>query len=249
MGLVVYSALYGTREPLNAEVFGPFADCRRVLFTDRTDLVLPGVDVIVDPLDGLDPTRASRRAKLMPHRYLPEDWSIWLDNKSRLKRSPREIVAALTGQGPQPFFAFRHFARDCVYHEGQAVWENGLDDYATVRDRMRAYRSEGMPAHSGLIEGHFIVRRHHDPAVVRFGDRWFEQVLRHSRRDQISFPYLVWKIGLDFAYITALDWQETVAFDHIDRRHRSSEFPRKHLAYQAARKVWHRLKGRPPARR
>lgn len=244
MSLVVYSALYGRKEPLNPEVFGGFTHVRRVLFTDRTDLDLPGVEIVHDPLDGLDPARASRRAKLMPHRYLPEDWSIWLDNKSRLKRDPQEILAAVRSQSDAGFFAFPHFVRDCVYHELQTCWENGLDDFRVLKERQRTYRAEGMPAHSGLIEGHFIVRRHHDPAVSRFGERWFEQVLRHSRRDQISFPYLVWKIGLDYEFIRGLDWKETVAFDHVDRQHRIPDFPRKHLAYQAARRLWHRMGGR-----
>ncbi|MBS0563121.1 MAG: DUF616 domain-containing protein [Proteobacteria bacterium] len=244
MSLVVYSALYGTREPLNPEVFGPFADVRRVLFTDRTDLRLPGVEVIHDPLDGLDPARASRRAKLMPHRWLAEDWSIWLDNKSRLKRDPEAILAAVRAQSDAAFFAFPHFARDCVYHELQTCWENGLDDFRVLKERQRTYRAEGMPTHSGLIEGHFIVRRHHDPEVSRFGERWFEQVLRHSRRDQISFPYLAWRLGLRYEFIRGLDWKDTVAFDHVDRRDRIPEFPRRHLAYQAARRLWHQVGGR-----
>jgi hypothetical protein len=244
MSLVLYSALYGNKEPLNAEVFGPFTSCRRVLFTDRTDLHLPGVDIVRDPLDGLDAARASRRAKLMPHRYLPEDWSIWLDNKSRLKRDPVEVLAALQAQSDASFFAFPHFRRDCVYQEGQAIWENGLDDYRIVRERMETYRTEGVPDHVGLIEGHFIVRRHHDTAVSHFGDRWFEQVLRYSRRDQISFAYLAWKLGLPYDKITALGWKETVAFDHIDRRNRVPDFPRKNLTYQLLRKYYHQLRRR-----
>ncbi len=239
MSLVLYSALYGHKEPLNLQVFGPLTDVRRVLFTDRTDLVFPGVEIVHDPLAGLDPARASRRAKLMPHRYLPEDWSIWLDNKSRLKRDPAEILMALQGQSGAGFFAFPHFRRDCVYQEGQAVWENGLDDYLTVKNRLNDYRAEGMPAHSGLIEGHFLVRRHHDPDLVAFGESWFEQVLKYSRRDQLSFPYLVWKQGLRCELIRALDWHDTVEFDHLDRRHRSPDFPRRHRGWQAARRLWH----------
>jgi Protein of unknown function (DUF616) len=244
MSLVLFSACYGAAEPPNREVFGGFDTCRRVVFTDRGDLDLPGVEVIRDPLDGLDPVRASRRAKLMPHRYLEEDWSIWIDNKSRLRTDPQRILAALQAQSDAAFFAFPHFRRDCVYQEGQAVWENGLDDYATVRKRMRTYRAEGMPEHAGLIEGHFIVRRHHDPAVARFGERWFEHVLRHSRRDQISFPYLVWTLGLRYDLITALDWHETVEFAHLDRLGRKPDFPRRNLAYQTARRFYHRLRRR-----
>lgn len=242
MSLVLYSALYGHKEPLNLQVFGPFSNVRRVLFTDRTDLVFPGVEIVHDPLAGLDPARASRRAKLMPHRYLPENWSMWLDNKSRLKRDPLEVLAALQSQSDAGFFAFPHFRRDCVYEEGQAVWENGLDDYHRVKNRLRDYRTEGMPAHSGLIEGHFMVRRHHEPDLVSFGESWFDQVLRHSRRDQLSFPYLVWKQGLRYDLITALDWRETVEFDHIDRQHRTPDFPRRHRAWQAARRLWHRVR-------
>ncbi|WP_413851210.1 glycosyltransferase domain-containing protein [Albidovulum sp.] len=244
MSLVLYSAHYGSADPFNPGVFGGFQSCRRVLFTDREGLFLPGVEVIHDPLDGLDPARASRRAKLRPHQYFPDaEWSLWLDNKSRLRRDPHEVLAAVRAQGDADFFAFRHFRRDCVYDELQTAWENGLDDYAILKERLRTYRAEGMPRHAGLIEGHFLLRRHNAPALVRFGERWFEHVLRFSRRDQISFPYLAWKLGLGYETITALDWKETVEFTVHDRKARKPEFPRRNVLYQEARRVYHRLRG------
>jgi hypothetical protein len=244
MSLVLYTALYGRSEPLNPDVFGPFADHRRVLFTDRADLSLPGVEVVVDPLDGLDPARASRRAKLMPHRWLDEDWSLWVDNKSRLLRDPAEVLATAQAQSDAAFFAFPHFRRDCVYHELQTAWENGLDDYRVLKERQRTYLAEGMPRNAGLIEGHFILRRHHDPDVARFGDRWFEHVLRYSRRDQISFAYLAWKLGFRYETFRDLVWRETVQHDVMDRGNRVPDFPRKHRAYQALRRIYKRLKAR-----
>lgn len=244
MSLVLYSAHYGSADPFNPGVFGGFQSCRRVLFTDREGLFLPEVEVIHDPLDGLDPARASRRAKLRPHQYFPDaEWSLWLDNKSRLRRDPHEVLAAVRAQGDADFFAFRHFRRDCVYDELQTAWENGLDDYAILKERLRTYRAEGMPRHAGLIEGHFLLRRHNAPALVRFGERWFEHVLRFSRRDQISFPYLAWKLGLGYETITALDWKETVEFTVHDRKARKPEFPRRNVLYQEARRVYHRLRG------
>ncbi|WP_347310648.1 glycosyltransferase domain-containing protein [Defluviimonas sp. SAOS-178_SWC] len=244
MSLVLYSARYGTADPLNPDVFGGYENCRRVLFTDRADLVLPRVEVIHDPLDGLDPARASRRAKLMPHRYFPEaEHSIWIDNKSRLTRDPEEILAALERQSDAAFLAFPHFRRDCVYQELQTCREGGLDDHATLKERERTYRAEQMPEHFGLIEGHFIVRRHNDPDIVRFGERWFEHVLRFSRRDQISFPYLAWKLDLRYDLITALDWKETVEFTVFDRKTRRPDFPRRNVLYQEARRLYHRMRG------
>lgn len=244
MSLTLYSAHYGSADPVNPEVFGGFDSCRRVLFTDRPDVRLPGVDVIHDPLDGLDPARASRRAKLMPHRHFPDaDWSIWIDNKSRLKVDPLRVLAAVRTQSDAGFFAFPHFRRDCVYQEGQTVAELGLDDHRIIRERMRLYKAEGMPAHSGLIEGHFIIRRHHDPDLVHFGDRWFEHVLRYSRRDQISFPYLAWKLDLRHEPITALNWKETVEFSVHDRKGRKGDFPRRNVLYQELRRLYHLARG------
>ncbi|MCA0271553.1 MAG: DUF616 domain-containing protein [Proteobacteria bacterium] len=245
MTLILYSAHYGSADPLNPLVFGGFESCRRVLFTDRPGVTLPGVEVIHDPLDGLDAARASRRAKLMPHRYFPgADWSIWIDNKSRLKADPLQVLEAVRAQSGAGFFAFPHFRRDCVYQEGQTVAELGLDDRRIIHERMRHYRAEGMPAHSGLIEGHFIIRRHHDPDLQRFGDRWFEHVLRYSRRDQISFPYLAWKLGLKYDPITALNWKDTVEFTVHDRKGRKGDFPRHNVLYQEMRRIYHLARGR-----
>ena len=245
MTLVLYSAHYGSADPLNPDVFGGFGGCRRVLFTDRADLRLPGIEVIHDPLDGLDPARASRRAKLRPHLHFPEaEWSIWIDNKSRLKRAPEEVLAAVRSESDAGFFAFPHFRRDCVYQEGQTVRELGLDDHRIILERMRTYRAEGMPEHSGLIEGHFILRRHNDPDLVRFGERWFEHVLRFSRRDQISFPYLAWTLGLRYEAIRTLDWKATVEFTVHERKARVPQFRPHNLTYQRLRRIYHTLRGR-----
>lgn len=239
MDLVLYTALYGTAEPLNPDVFGGFGGCRRVLVTDRPGLQIPGVETIVDPAPGLDPVRASRRSKLMPQRLFGDAaWSVYVDNKSRLLRPPQDILAAVRAQSDADFFAFPHFRRDCVYQEGRTVMENGLDDHRIVAPLMRRYRAEGMPEHAGLIEGHFLVRRHTDN-VAQFGAAWFDQVCRFSRRDQLSFPYLAWKSGFRYDLITALQRSDTVQLTVFDRAGRRPDFPRRHRAYQWLRSAYH----------
>lgn len=244
MSLILYSTLYGDKEPLNPDCFGGFRADRTVLVSDRPRAVPEGVELLIDPDPAPDPARASRRAKLMPHRFFPgAEWSICLDNKSRLLRDPYQIVAALKAQSDADFFAYPHFRRDCVYQEIRTVLENGLDDPAIVRERRRTYRAEGMPEHVGLIEGHFIVR-HHTPEVAAFGEAWFDHVTRYSRRDQLSFPYLAWKRGFRYDLITALPRKETVQLTVFDRANRAPEFPRQAVLYQSLRSLWHRIRGR-----
>lgn len=203
MRLAVYSALYGNRDPLNPDCMGDGAGYDRFLFTDRiagqglTGLAT-GIGTVQDPLMGLDAPRASRRAKLMPHRYFPEyDWSLYLDNTARLLCDPVALVTGLAAQEPaQGFFCFSHAERDCAYDEADACLRARRDDPARIRSQIGFYRAEGYPAHQGLIQGTVLIRRHGARDWATLGERWFEQILVHSRRDQLSFGYVAWKMGL-----------------------------------------------------
>lgn len=240
-GIVLYSALYGRAEAHNPEVFGDVPAARRVIVTDNPDLTCPNAEIVFDPQPDLDPVRAARRPKHMPHLYFPDaDWTIWIDNKSKLLAPPDAIVAAVAAQSDAGLFTWPHFARSCLYDEARAVIENGLDDPAIVRRQIRAYRRLGMPPGQGLIESHFLVRRNR-PDVAEFGERWHAEVLRYSRRDQIAFPFVVWQTGFRFAYITALDRAQTVKLSVLDRVNRVPQFRTRSRFYLGARKIYRQL--------
>lgn len=229
--LVLYTAHYGGSEPLNTDVFGGFDSCDRVLFTDNPKLEFPGARIVVDPLDGLDPARASRRSKLMPHRYLPEyDWSLYIDNNAILKVDPVEVFARLRALGPASFYAFPHPLRDCVYQEAHEISRRGKEDHKVIADVVRRYRDRGVPEHVGLIEGCFLLRNHHDPVLARFGDRWFEQVLSLTRRDQMSFPVLRDAIQPDLRIV--------VEIDRLDLMNKGVFFGRKDVKVAFAPPIW-----------
>lgn len=202
MKIAVYSALYGARDPLNPACLGDHHGCDRFVFTDNPDLRVEGARVIHDPLNGLDVNRASRRQKLRPERYLPDyDWSIYLDNNATLLADPAELIGELARDETAGFFAFRHFLRDCIYEEAEACLLARRDAPDRIKGQMAAYRAEGYPAHQGMLAGPFLIRRHGLPAWQAFGEHWFEQVLTHSRRDQLSGNFVAWKLGLDLRYL------------------------------------------------
>lgn len=202
MKIAVYSAFYGNRDPLNPDCLGGHHDCDRFLFTDDPEVRLDGVTVIHDPLNGLDANRASRRQKLRPARYFPHyDWSIYLDNNATLLADPADLVNRLAETPGTGFAAFRHFLRDCVYEEAQACLLARRDSAERIETQMAFYRQEGFPAHGGLFAGPFLIRRHDRPDWAAHGEHWFEQVLTHSRRDQLSCNYVAWKLGLEPTYL------------------------------------------------
>lgn len=201
--ITLYSAFYGQPEPFNSNVFGrSLGSYRCIVFTDDQHLDVPdGVVKVVDPLRGLDPNRASRRCKLMPHRYLMEtDWSIYIDNNAQIAVDPSHLIETLRDR-PEFFFATRHPWRNCTYEEAVACIDAKKDSPEKIQYQMQHYCDLGFPKNQGLIHGGFLVRRHDHPNCAEFGDHWFEHILTYSRRDQLSAEFLAWCMGFEIGYI------------------------------------------------
>lgn len=59
-------------------------------------------------------------------------------------------------------------------------------------EQIEHYRKKNFPEGYGLGECNVIVRRH-CPIVERFNNDWWSEICRWSFRDQISFPYVLYK--------------------------------------------------------
>ncbi len=229
MKAVVYTAYFGKKEPLNTDCFGGWESLERVVITDDPGLEAPHADRIIhDPLNGLDPARASRRGKLMPHRFFPEyDWSLYIDNNVTLLSDPADLIAAIAARPGSGFHCFRHIRRNCIYDEALACIRLGKDDPAVIRRQMKLFQAVGLPRRAGLITGTFLVRRHNDLVLQELGERWFDTVIRGSRRDQLAFNYIAWMMRFrpDYLKGTVLD-NSLMRWPVYTEDMRRQEFPR-----------------------
>ena len=198
--IVVYTALYGERDDLKDPLM-PQDDCSFVCFTDSKNLVSDVFDVRVYPRINFDPVRCARFFKLLPHLFFQDyEYSIWIDGSVLIKR------AGLNGLVEKHLHdsdiaMFRHSERDCVYDEGFACISCGIDSSLTINDQLNRYRNEGYPSHNGLVATGIILRRHSSPDVIRADTDWWNEVVRGSYRDQLSFNYVAWKNNLNFETI------------------------------------------------
>lgn len=190
---VVYTCLFGWKEEL---IFEPFesSDADFVVFSDRKIDVPAGCRLIILEDTGVGPERLSRRPKLLPHKYFFEyDWSLYVDNRAKLKMSPDEIYKRYMASSNRSLVCFKHPNRNCAYNEAEVVIGLGFDKETRVREQMDTYRAQGFPKKSGLVAGTVLLRNHHDHRLVRHHEDWYEHVMRFSKRDQLSFDYLRWK--------------------------------------------------------
>ena len=52
-----------------------------------------------------------------------------------------------------------------------------------------------------------IVRDHNNPTCIDLMEQWWNQIKTKSKRDQVSFNYLIWKNNLKYSFI---QWNELV---------------------------------------
>ncbi|RXK88747.1 DUF616 domain-containing protein [Chlorobaculum sp. 24CR] len=48
---------------------------------------------------------------------------------------------------------------------------------------------------------HHILRRHNQPNIIRFSELWWQELQRHSKRDQLSFAYVARNEQLEYALL------------------------------------------------
>jgi hypothetical protein len=183
--------------------------------TDKSDIwtFKPAPDVFVDP------RRNSRIPKILPHQYVDTEYSIWLDGNIALKVPANYLVDWYLKD--YDFAVFGHPTRGCLYDEALVCAQRGLDAPEKIIEQVTAYEKREFAKNKGLGECGVLIRRH-TKKMEEFNNYWWSEYCRHSRRDQISFPYVVDKLGMRVNWIQGhVSTHE--AFDY--KRHEKYEEP------------------------
>jgi len=140
-----------------------------------------------------DPRRNSRIQKILAHKYINTEFSIYMDGNMKLLVSPEEIIKRY--MDGYDMMLFTHGLRDCIYDEAMTCAKLGLDDPELIIEQAKHYEDMEYGKHKGLLQGGFIVRRH-NKRVEAFNEAWWADYCRYSRRDQLSLMPAADKAGV-----------------------------------------------------
>ncbi|KAL9673274.1 hypothetical protein QQ045_029529 [Rhodiola kirilowii] len=153
--------------------------------------------VVVKELPFVDQRLNGKIPKMLSHRLFPQaKYSIWVDSKSQFRRDPLGVLEALLWRTNSELAISEHGARSNVYDEAVAVVKKHKATPEEVEVQLQQYRKDGFPndkrfnGKKALAEASVIVREH-TPVTNMFMCLWFNEVVRFTSRDQLSFPYVL----------------------------------------------------------
>lgn len=156
--------------------------------------------VVVRELPFTDQRLNGKIPKMLSHRLFPHTkYSIWVDSKAQFRRDPLGVLEALLWRSNSVLAISEHGARSSVYDEAKAVVKKNKAAPEEVEVQLTQYRNDGFPkdkrfnGKKALSEASVIVREH-TPLTNLFMCLWFNEVVRFTSRDQLSFPYVLWRL-------------------------------------------------------
>lgn len=221
MAVVIYTAIFGPKDKLIEPRVKP-EGFDFVCFTDQ-DFDSKTWKIIKSKRECGDPTRDARKRKILAHKYLSEyEVSVWIDGNILVENDPSSLIEEYLKEKNIAIYNQKNNvwgSCDCVYDELDKLLDLGRkrgeykDDPDTMKLQVDRYRREGYPEHNGMIISMIMFRRHNEPDVKESMEKWWQELEKGSKRDQLSFNYVAWKIGLDFAWLPG-DSRDNDYFKH-----------------------------------
>lgn len=148
----------------------------------------------INAIKEIDNTRKARYIKTHPHLLFPNyEYSIWVDSNFKVVGDLSKYIKYVGKV--IPFASNWHPKRNCIYKEVEACILRKKDNNDLLRKQVEYYHTQGFPQEFGLIETNMIIRKHGDKKCIALMEAWWNEMVRWSKRDQLSLPYVIWKQG------------------------------------------------------
>lgn len=194
--ILVMTANFGGRDRPRPQV-EQFADVDYLFVTDDPDTPVPYPwSVEVHEREHPVPNLAAKWWRTHPPFDRGYDYVIWFDANMEM-RIPT-LATTLIESVHDGIAVWDHPRRDCIVDEMEASLgkeaQGGRYDHLPLREQVQSYLDEGYPLHNGLYATGTFVWTPESAKLI--GDEWYEECVKWSYQDQLSFPVVCWRHGI-----------------------------------------------------
>jgi hypothetical protein len=197
--VAIYTAIYGGYDSLRDQPACPGADY--ICFTDDPKLSSSQWAVRFVTPRYSHPRLSAKWFKMFPHKaLLSYRHTIWIDGGVQLAAEDF-VEAMLSPLDSSGLALMRHPVRDNILDEAEACIPLPKCRNLPLLDQVAHYRRKGFKDNRGLYAGTILVRDNSSRRIRRLGRLWMKENLRWTSRDQLSLPYLLWRLNIEPAVI------------------------------------------------
>lgn len=201
----IYSAIFGGKDSLKGQVFQTLPVTQFVYTDEFFDEDKGWLQIQTEKLYGDDDRMNAKVFKVrtptgkleIMDRQNP-DYLIWIDGSIQIKNT-RFVEHMVEVCGDSMLALIPHPDRNCVYQEYDACIEHGRLNDPEARQKafgqLLRYKKEKYMPEQGLYCGTVFIRNMNHPRIEEFNELWWQEIERGSFRDQLSLPYVLWKMG------------------------------------------------------
>ena len=196
--IVVYSCITGDYDDILEPLYIP-DNIKYVLYTNLKEITSKNWEVrpIPEDIEKIgNNILVNRYIKMHPHELFKNefDYSIYIDGNIKTISDLSPFVRKINNT--TGLAIHRHYARDDIYMEVETCILYKKGNKEKLMSQAQNYKNEGMPTHFGLLECNVLVSDLKNETAKKIFDNWWEEFIKsESLRDQISLPYIVWKMG------------------------------------------------------
>ena len=188
--IAIYTAFTGDYDQLKEpEIIDD--NCDYICFTDNEEVKSDIWEIRPMEECFLDDNRKAKQYKVFPNKYLSEyKYSFWLDGSFKITGSIREYIYKYINS---KMLVVVHPERDCIFQEANSSIQFPRYPKYLINKQVNFYKKMGMPKGYGLPALGAIFRQHNDSEIVDLMNQWWDEIIRFTNQDQLSFAYLMWK--------------------------------------------------------
>ncbi len=213
--IVVYTSVFGNYDKIQEPLFKN-DNVKYIAITDQElspDSAWEKFDTsLLEKFEMMDAYHKSKFCKLNPHILFPSfDFSVWVDGNVQIVADIFPITLRLNDHF---MGTYKNPLHNDIYTEGRYCIYYDAVKMEAVNNQLSLYKKEGFPEHFGMREFSIIVRKHNDEKCVDLMEQWWKEVNTYTMRDQLSFPYLLWRnnMSIDAIQLLGENWRYNPRF-------------------------------------
>ncbi|MCT4552680.1 MAG: glycosyltransferase [Alphaproteobacteria bacterium] len=143
-------------------------------------------------------TKSARWHKTHPHKLFPDyKYSIWIDSNISVENDTLEKKVEELINKEIKISSVKHPDRKCSYKEIKACFKFGKDTFSNLRKVKSFLKKEKLPKDMGSFETGLMFREHNNTKIQELDNLWWSLIEKYSKRDQLTFPYSLWKSNIE----------------------------------------------------